>query len=301
MPTTTPQTAFRSFLYGGAAMLLLFDLVYFFRAIFTTNFIPIVPIIAGILTSGGLLLIVYAEHRSRQEDKRDHRRISRVAHQLESPLHALQDDLEALVKKGDSLPSDERLKLKRMETKTKILLENIRDVFLMLQATEQPLAQELRLYNICTLVEDAVKQQKKLAKARNVELITKPECTDAVAYVDRQLFLIALTHVLENAIIYTLTPGLVNVTILKDSKTIRIVVQDRGIGLAPEDYNVIWQPFARGEQAEKYDADGIGVGLTLSRYIIREFGGNLVFAPRETGMGTEFEITLPLGKKSSPD
>ena len=277
-------------------MLLLFDLLYFFKAILTTNFIPIVPIIAGVLTSGGLLLIVYAEQRAREEDKRDHRRISRVAHQLESPLRALQDDLDALVKKADGLPSDDRLKLKRMETKTRILLENIRDVFLMLQASEVPLSQELRLYNICTLVDDAVSQQKKLAKARNVELITKPDCTNATAYVDRHLFLIAMTHVLENAIVYTLTPGMVNVTVMKDTKVVRIVVQDRGIGMATKDYTTIWQPFARGEQAEKYDPDGIGVGLTLSRYIIREFGGKLDFHPRQAGMGTEFEITLPLNK-----
>lgn len=277
-------------------MLLLFDLVYFFRAIVTSNFIPIVPIIAGILTSGGLLLIVYAEYRAREEDKRDHRRISRVAHQLESPLRALQDDLEALVKKGDRLPSDERLKLKRMETKTKVLLENIRDVFLMLQASEEPLAKELRLYNICTLVDDAVKQQHKLAKARNVEVITKPECTNATAYVDRQLFLIALTHILENAIVYTLTPGLVNVAVRKDNKYLKIVVQDRGVGMAAGDYTAVWQPFARGEQAEKYDADGIGVGLTLARYIIREFGGNVTFDQRSAGMGTEFELSMPLGK-----
>src|SRR3989344_7903604 len=154
MVSTTPKTAFRAFLYGAAAMLLIFDLIFFFRAVLATNFIPIIPITAGILTSAGLLLIVYAEQRARAEDKRDHRRISRVAHQLESPLRALQDDLETLVKNAQRLPADERLKLKRMETKTKVLLENVRDVFLMLQATEQPFASEARLLNLCTLLDE---------------------------------------------------------------------------------------------------------------------------------------------------
>lgn len=296
MPASTSKTAFRAFLYGAAAMLLIFDLIFFFRAVISTNFIPIIPITAGILTAGGLLLIVYAEQRARLEDKRDHRRISRVAHQLESPLQALQEDLQALLGSAARLPADERLKLKRMETKTKVLLENVRDVFLMLRASEQSLTQELRLYNICTLVEGVLEQQRSLAKARNVELIHHPQCTDATAYVDRALFIIALTHVIENAIVYTLTPGLVNVTVLKENKWLCIVVQDRGIGVAAEDAAVVWQPFARGSQAEQYDADGIGVGLTLSRLIIAEFGGKLEFHPRTTGMGTEFEIALPLSK-----
>ncbi len=285
-------------MYGAAAMLLVLDLIFFFRALLVTNFIPLIPITAGILTSAGLLLIVYAEQRARAEDKRDHRRISRVAHQLESPLHALQDDLESLIGSATRLPADERLKLKRMETKTKVLLENVRDVFLMLQASEQPLTQELRLYNICTLVESAVAEQQGLAKARNVELLTQPQCTDASAYVDRKLFLIALNHVIENAIVYTLTPGLVNVTVLKEGSKLRIVVQDRGVSIAPADERVIWQPFARGESAGQYDPDGIGVGLTLSRFILKECGGSLEFHQRAAGMGTEFEITLPLAKTS---
>src|SRR3990167_4012179 len=105
MPTTTPQTAFRSFLYGGGAMLLAFDLYFLVRAIFSNNLVPILPIIAGILTAAGLLAIVYSEHTARERDRRDHRRISRVSHQLESPLGALQEDLEHLIATADTLPS----------------------------------------------------------------------------------------------------------------------------------------------------------------------------------------------------
>lgn len=297
MPTTTPQTALRSLLYGGGAMLLLFDLYFLFKAIFTDNFVPILPIIAGILTAGGLLAIVYSEHQAREMDKRDHRRISRVSHQLESPLNALQDDIESLMGAADSLPSETRLKLKHMETKTKVLLENVRDVFLTLQALEQPLTKETRLYNVCTLIDEVVHKMLPQAKARNVELLHAFHCSDASVKLDRRFFNIALAHLIENAITYTLTPSSVNIAVTKGDKYVRIVIQDRGIGISPSDSAIIFQPFARGERAGKYDPDGIGVGLTVARLIIKDLKGRLLWKNRDRGMGAQFEIVLPLAKK----
>lgn len=298
MPTTTPQTALRSLLYGGGAMLLIFDLFFLVKAVFTDNFVPILPVIAGILTAGGLLAVVYSEHHARTQDKRDHRRISRVSHQLESPLSALQEDLEQLIAHADQLPAETRLKLKHMETKTKVVLENVRDVFLTLQALEEPLAREVRTYNLCTLVDAAIVKATPLARARNVELLHTFHCADAPVKIDRRLFIIALMHLLENAMTYTLTPSSVNVAITRGKKYVRIVIQDRGIGISAADAASIFQPFARGERAGKHDPDGIGVGLTISRLIIREFKGRLVWTNRDRGMGAQFEIVLPMAKKA---
>lgn len=297
MPSTTPQTALRSLLYGAGAMLLIVDLFFLIKAIFTGNFVPIMPIIAGILTAAGLLTIVYSEHKARERDRRDHRRVARVSHQLESPLNALQENLEQLISAADKLPPEIRLKLKHMETKTKVVLENVRDVFLTLQALEEPLVKEVRTYNVCTLIENVVTKMVPLAKARNVELIHKFHCSDAPVKIDRRLFSIALTHLLENSITYTLTPGSVNVAVTKGNKHIRIIIQDRGIGISPSDASIIFQPFARGERAGKHDPDGIGVGLTVARLIIQDFSGRINWKNRDRGMGAQFEIILPLAKK----
>lgn len=283
-------------MYGGGSALLMLNLFFLIKAIFSGNFIPVVPILAGILTAIGLLLIVFAEHRARLEDKRDHRRISRVAHQLESPLRALQDDFQYLVRHADQLPSEARLKLKNMETKSAVLLENIRDVFLTLQAQEGKVAGDRRTYDLCTLVKEAIERVRPLAAARNVEIITKQHCTDAPVKVDRRLFLVALVHLIENGVLYTLKPGLVNVAVTRGAHTARVLVQDRGVGITPEDEDVVFQPFARGAHASQFDPDGIGVGLTLARLIVREFGGDLVYHARQSATGSEFEIKLPLVK-----
>lgn len=294
MLVSKPDRIFRITLYSGASLLLCIDLIFLLKALFTSNVIPIVPLLVGILIATALLFLVYAEQRAREEDKRDHRRIARVAHQLESPLRSLEQDLSSLTQRADGLPAEERLKLKRMETKTKVLLDNVRDVFLMLQAAEHSLTSDVRLYNLCTLVEEAVRRYQDLARAHNVELVYAPHCQDAPIAVDRRLFLIALSHIIENAVLYSLTPGYANIAVTRGKASARIIVQDRGLGISKEDARAVFRPFARGSGAEKFDPDGIGVGLTLAQEIIHEVGGTIRWRNRTPNLGAEFSVELPL-------
>ncbi len=294
MARPSNATIFHSFLYGGASVLLAFDIFFLGKALVQNNFVPVVPIIAGILLAGGLLFVLYAEQQTRELDKKEHRRLSRVAHQLENPLRALQDDLSYLVKRADTLPAEARLKLKHMDTKTAVLLENIRDVFLMLRAQQGSVTREQRAYDICAVVKEAIDHVKPQASARNVSLTYKTHCHEAAVKIDKSLFLIALIHILENGILYSIMPGLVNVAILKGKSHVRILVQDRGVGISEHDAPQIFFPYARGEKAEQFDPDGIGVGLTLSKLLIEEMGGTLTWRSRNKRAGSEFEIRLPL-------
>jgi K+-sensing histidine kinase KdpD len=297
MKTSSPHTILHSFLYGGASVLLAIDLYFLVMALFNGVLAPVVPLFAGVCITGGLLFIVYAEGKARGDDRKEHRRLSRVASQLEHPIQSLEDDIDYLVRNSDSLPAETRLKLKHMNTKTRILLENVRDIFLMLRAQGGKVSQDVKVYNARVLVEEAVKKVQSLASARNVEIIQKAYFDDAPVRVDRNLFLIALTHILENGILYTIKPGLVNIVVMKNKGYLRIVIQDRGIGVKEEDAHAIFDPFVRGQHASQYDQDGIGVGLTLSRLIIHEFNGKLIWRQRSESSGLEFEIKLPLVKQ----
>ncbi len=297
MKTSSPHTIFHSFLYGGASVLLAVDLYFLVLALFNGTFTPVVPLLAGICITGGLLFIIYAEGVARGDDRREHRRLSRVASQLEQPIQSLEDDIDYLMRQSEALPAEVRLKLKHMNTKTRIVLENVRDIFLMLRAQGGQVAQEMKVYNVCSLVEEAVGRVEGLASARNVEIIRKAHCEDAPVKLDRNLFIIALTHILENGILYTLTPGLVNIVIIREKNFVRIIIQDRGIGVKQEDAHAIFDPFVRGQYASQYDQDGIGVGLTLSRLLVHEFNGKLNWRQRSESSGLEFEIRLPLVNK----
>lgn len=296
MNNASPHTIIHSFLYGAASVLFAANLYFLVRSLFAGEFFPVLPLAVGICIAGGLVIILFAEGKAREEDKKEHRRLSRVATQLEQPIMSLEEDIAYLVRESEAMPAELRLKLKRMDTRTKVLLENVRDVFLAIRAGQGPIAQEKRVYDTCTIVNDVVEKLRPLAIARNVEILQKMHCEDAPVKVDKSLLVIALTHLIENGILYTITPGLVNVAVLKGKAHVRIVIQDRGIGLKPDDVMSVFTPFARGSYANQYDGDGIGVGVALSRMIAREFGGNLTFKQRKDSSGLEFELKLPLAR-----
>src|SRR3989344_4863322 len=102
MKTSSPHTILYSFLYGGASVLLAIDIFFFVRSLFAGSFVSILPIGTGILITLGLLLILYAEGRARGDDRREHRRLSRVASQLEHPLLSLEEDIAYLIKESAS-------------------------------------------------------------------------------------------------------------------------------------------------------------------------------------------------------
>src|SRR3989344_4106232 len=151
MKTSSPHTILHSFLYGGACVLLAIDIYFLVIALLSGTFAPVVPLLAGILITGGLLFIVYAEGKARGDDRKEHRRLSRVASQLEQPLQSLEDDLDYLIRQSDVLPAEVRLKMKHMNTKTRVVLENVRDIFLMLRAQGSTVSQEMKVYNACSL------------------------------------------------------------------------------------------------------------------------------------------------------
>jgi K+-sensing histidine kinase KdpD len=294
MSYVPPDRLLRAVLYGGGATLLLLDLFFLGQAAATRNYVPLVPVLAGILTAGGLLFILYAEQRAREDDRKAHWRIAKVSHQLTAPLQLLQEDLASLKDNSANLPSTQRFQIKQMATKSKVVLENIRDVFLTLQAQEGTISQATQAQDVCPLVDHVYRQLTPLASAHNIKIQLKPLCPQAVVRVDKKLFLIAITHVMENAIYYSRTPGQVTVHIVRGQKDVRVVVQDRGIGIASQDESAVFRPWARGRHADQYDPDGIGIGLALTRLILKEFNGSIHWTKKSPGLGTIFTIHLPL-------
>ncbi len=276
--------------------MLLVDIFFLIRAALTDNYVSAVPIAAGVLTAAGLLIVVYAEQRARREDRVNHRRISRVAHQLINPLRGLRARLESLSSRAELLPPAQRLELKRLQSEAEVLLDNIRDMFLLLQAQEGEISQDIRVHNICSLVGEAVERSRPLASARNSGIEATCYCGQAAVRADRRLLLIVLEHLIENALFYTMTPGTVKVSVAKGKRKARVIVQDKGIGIRPEDKEGVEQPFARGAGAEKYDPGGIGVGVALARAAVREVGGSLTWRSRKKTLGSQFEILLPLAR-----
>lgn len=110
---------------------------------------------------------------------------------------------------------------------------------------------------------------------------------------NQQLLETALVNVISNGCKYS-DNGKVNVTIAASNKNVVLIVEDYGIGIPPKEISQIFDPFFRASNTR--GIDGYGIGLPLSRNIIRLHNGELlVFS--EVNKGTKIKIILPIAAR----
>ena len=96
-----------------------------------------------------------------------------------------------------------------------------------------------------------------------------------------------LTNLLENAVRHSSPTGVVGLTVVTTSSSVRFSVTDEGPGVDPDEAEVIFQPFRSGALP-----GSSGVGLAICRGIVQAHGGTIRVTGRD-GPGAEFVVDLP--------
>jgi signal transduction histidine kinase len=100
-----------------------------------------------------------------------------------------------------------------------------------------------------------------------------------------------VTNLLSNAVKYSPSGGVISMTVRERNGAAEIVATDEGIGIQPDERELVFQPFTRGHGAAEV-APGAGLGLYISNEIVLRHGGTLT-VESEPGAGSVFRIILP--------
>ena len=113
--------------------------------------------------------------------------------------------------------------------------------------------------------------------------------------VDEDAFVTVFYNLLTNAIKYhdrrDSNSFLVSISCYESETGIRIEVSDWGIGISPKDVESVFQIGYRGERAIRENASGFGVGLSVVKQIVEDFGGIIHVTSNQHP--TTFEINFP--------
>ena len=106
-------------------------------------------------------------------------------------------------------------------------------------------------------------------------------------------------NLLSNAIKYSPDGGPVTITIEQDEATgvAKLSVRDEGIGIPANQQGILFNRFARADNAREHGISGTGLGLYLCRELVELQGGHLWFTSQE-GCGSAFTMSLPLAQES---
>jgi signal transduction histidine kinase len=116
---------------------------------------------------------------------------------------------------------------------------------------------------------------------------------------DRRRLAEAMSHLLDNAIKFNRPGGLAVVMAWEERDTARYEVADTGEGIPADRLEHLWEPFTQMADALKRGVEGLGLGLALTRYIVRAHGGE-VWAESEEGRGSKFGFWVPKRLEENP-
>ena len=224
--------------------------------------------------------------------------IAAAAHELRSPLTALMGYAEMLYQQAARSKNPElaEWQIEALEiimhdaTRIVSLMNDLLDVT-RLHAGQLP----LHCYNtnLVALVQRVVTRLNNTARQHT--LVIESSAPYIAANLDVQRIEQVVTNLVNNAIKYSPDGREVLLTIQEDASIGRAVlsVRDHGIGIPISQQGRIFNRFFRATNATRLGLEGSGLGLYLSRELIRLHGGHISFESVE-GQGSTFSLLLPL-------
>jgi signal transduction histidine kinase len=220
--------------------------------------------------------------------------IAMIYHDLRSPLGNIVSSLDLM---NGMIPDDETLHtmltIARNSTgRIQRLVNSLLDINRL--ESGQPIADQNAIDPIL-LIREALREVEPSAAGRHQILENKTVGVLPLIWVDVDMVHRVLINLLENAIKYTPTGGLVEIGAQVNSGTsVKFWVRDNGPGISATDRERVFEKFTRLRGKE--GPSGLGVGLAFCKLAVLGHGGQ-IWVESEPGKGTIFWLTLPVAQK----
>ncbi len=259
-----------------------------------------------IATVRSLLRLTEAEQALRdhaEELKSANRRtnefLAMLAHELRNPLAAIVTSLPLLERRAavDTVEKTARELIRRQTSHLRRLVDDLLDAARVTQGKIELHWEVLDLLDLVRRVAANV-QQTKMHPRRQALRVALPSGRMVVRGDPMRLEQV-LTNLLDNSSKYSDSGSVIDFSVaLGRSRSggheARILLGDRGIGMAPETIPTIFDLFSQADVPLARSRGGLGIGLTLVRTLVELHGGSVRAHSEGIGKGSEFEIVLPL-------
>ena len=220
-----------------------------------------------------------------------------ASHELQTPLTILQGELEVAIRAPRS-PDEYRRVLTSALEESKRIARLVEGLLLLSRADAGVLRMDHQPVDLAHLVAEVCKQSQVLAKARGVTLDLGP-LTPVTIQGDPQHLRRLLVNLVDNGLKYTLAGGCVTLALHQEGVWAILRVADTGIGLAPEEQELVFEKFRQAGNPLTRQHAGTGLGLSIVRELTKLLGGEVTLQS-ELGRGSTFTVRLPLQLSEEP-
>jgi len=248
---------------------------------------------------GSAVYVVHDISRHAEVNRLREQLLYNVAHELRGPLMVLDNALEILDTEYEALTAQEFVQVlgsaRRTSRRIRTLMEDLLSAG-SIQSGHFVVAPRPTVLK--GIVDDAVEIARPSMEARQQSIQFDLPSAGRTVLADRRYARQVLSNLLVNASKYSPEDSVIRVIARTIGNMMRIVVEDQGPGIPPEQQAGLFERFYR-VRADT-DAPGVGLGLAIGKGIVEAHGGSIGIET-EVGTGTRVWFTLPATRRSSAD
>ncbi len=191
----------------------------------------------------------------------------------------------------------QRSYLKTIHTNGLRLLKLINNLLDLAKIEGEQLRVERRPVRVGTIVEEIVAGARPLAERKGVAFEVRALETLPVIHVDPEALEKVVVNLVGNALKFTEAGGRIVVFGQEcEEGSVRLTVEDTGIGIPPEHLERIFDRFAQVDGSSTREHEGTGIGLALAKELVELHGGRIWAESDGPGRGTRVHVVLPRGE-----
>lgn len=241
----------------------------------------------------GAVIVFRDTTRERQLEHMKDEFLAIASHELRTPMGAVRANL-AMILNGDYGPVNKGLiePLSDIKSSTVRLVELVNDLLGIARIEAGRMLFVLSNFDMSKAVNDVVTSLSALSKEKGIHITLAPSINHAEVQADVAKVKQVLTNLIGNALKFT-NQGSINIAVIAKKSMVEVSVSDTGVGIAPQDQELLFTKFNQITTYHATKPPGTGLGLYISREIVRKLGGDLWLAQSVVGKGSTFIFTLP--------
>ena len=222
-----------------------------------------------------------------------------AAHELRTPIAVLRTKLDVFKKKKRKQNEYDEL-VNTMETYIDRLSAIIANLLELTETSELGEVEDVSLDAVITTVVDdleSVAQNNMVNVQVNTQIDahsdTQSQAQNLTVKGNANLLYRAIYNLVENAIRYNHKEGSVNIALETEGQECLVTIADTGVGIAPEQRELVFEPFYRVNKSRSREFGGAGIGLSLVKTILKRHGASITVS-ENSPQGSVFTIRIPL-------
>ena len=229
-----------------------------------------------------------SEHARMEATRRDF--VANVSHELKTPVGAMGVLAEALLASADD-PDNVRRFAEKMVAESNRLANMVGELIDLSRLQGGERLPDLDAVDVDTVVSEALSRYKVAADNADIAITTDAP-TGYRVMGDGSLLVTAIANLVSNAIAYSPNGSSVSVSRRRRGPNVEIAVTDRGIGIAREDQERVFERFFRVDKARSRATGGTGLGLAIVKHVAANHNGSIRLWS-QPGTGSTFTLSIP--------